>query len=368
MVYKLVTTSIFVGVASYILSLIFEFDPREIPYLQEMMYASVSLGLYINVTSIEIETFKSNFKTVFCILVIGVPIKIIIPSLILANFLSNNAAVAYLCATVIAQIDPIAAAKTIDSSRMTQKSETIFRVWSSFDDPVTVLFAFYIFFPMNIAAHSFKLSSYFVYFLNSVAICILAYFLYKILKLLTKKRVILQQVKTKIDIFIVVATLGYSIFSGSFLLAATIGLFFRPFNKISTSGINEAENPEKSKQIILDIIFYFSIVLVGSLSAHRNIDWSLGFVLAVSMVATQILVTFLFLKDSLPNMLRIMFGHQNGMTALLLTLALEILLEKTGLEQVSLFSIALPAVIWIAVLYFVTNSLIDLRFASSSQR
>jgi hypothetical protein len=348
MVYKLVTTSIFVGVASYILSLIFEFDPREIPYLQEMMYASVSLGLYINVTSIEIETFKSNFKTVFCILVIGVPIK--------------------MCATVIAQIDPIAAAKTIDSSRMTQKSETIFRVWSSFDDPVTVLFAFYIFFPMNIAAHSFKLSSYFVYFLNSVAICILAYFLYKILKLLTKKRVILQQVKTKIDIFIVVATLGYSIFSGSFLLAATIGLFFRPFNKISTSGINEAENPEKSKQIILDIIFYFSIVLVGSLSAHRNIDWSLGFVLAVSMVATQILVTFLFLKDSLPNMLRIMFGHQNGMTALLLTLALEILLEKTGLEQVSLFSIALPAVIWIAVLYFVTNSLIDLRFASSSQR
>ncbi|NET56262.1 MAG: hypothetical protein F6K47_08850 [Symploca sp. SIO2E6] len=345
MAYKLMITWIGAGLISYLLTKLFSIELRTIAHFQQIMYTAVAVGLYINVISIDTQTFKKNFKTITSIILVGVPLKIFLPGTIIAWLLPGNAQIAYLCATVIAQIDPIAAARFLEGSKLSKKSETILRVWSSFDDPVTVLFAFYIFLPIALATNQFNFGQYFFYILRDIIVCVLTYFLYK--KFLKS-----QRAKKFFDIAIVVIIIGYSSLSGSFLLPAAIGLFIRPL----TGG--------KIIKVTLDIIFYMSAVVIASLATNLTINWFSGLILAFStFFLAQIIVTLLFIRDSNENKIRIMFGHQNGMTAALLTVTL----EMSGLESNNLFSITLPAIVLVTIFYFTSNSLIDRILPPSAQ-
>ena len=142
---KSALSPILIGVGGYLcsawLSSAYDFHVYGLPWLQPLMYIAIAVGLYLNVAEIQLDELKKSLKIIAAILCLGVPIKIIIPGLILSPFLSLP--VALLCATVIAQIDPILAAKNIVPQRFGPRSATILRCWSSFDDPITLLFAFY---------------------------------------------------------------------------------------------------------------------------------------------------------------------------------------------------------------------------------
>lgn len=98
-------------------------------------------------------------------------------------------------------------------------------------------------------------------------------------------------------------------------------------------------------------------MITGSLSATSVLNWSSGFILAFSMFFIgQPTTSSLFVKDVLNSRVRVMLGHQNGITALLLALAL----QSTSSQLVDVFSITLPAVVWTALFYFSTNYVFDL--------
>ncbi len=343
---RLIITAVVLGLAAYFLAAILGINARHIPYLQEIMYATIAIGLYINIVSIDTEIFKSNLKSIFQVIVLGVPLKIILPGFLLAYFSPSVAPIAYLCATVIAQIDPIAASHSLEYSNISKKSETILRAWSSFDDPITVLFAFYIFLPIILLV-DFNLNEYLLKIFRDIITCIVAYFLYKIYD---TKFIIPRTYKIFIETIAIIAIITYSIFSASFLLPAAVGLFIRPFAAEKLTKINSA-------------IFYFSVIILGLLSANLSLDWNSGLILAVStFFLAQVIVTVLFLRDSTASKARVMFGHQNGMTAMLLTVAIEV----SGSEKTAeLLSVTLPAIICIAIFYFASNYILDMLMPSS---
>ncbi|WP_375510905.1 hypothetical protein [uncultured Nostoc sp.] len=343
MLLKLGILSLGLGFAAHWFAVWFGINAKSIPYLEELMNTAIALGLYINVLGIDRTLFKRNLGLISRILVFGVPIKIVLPGFLLALFSPSVAPIAYLCATVIAQMDPIAAAKSLDNSKISRKSETILRAWTSFDDPVTILFAFYIFLPL-LVSNNFSFSQYFVRIAADIIGCLTIYYISRLLN-------IIHNMKKYLEIIFIIIIIVYSVLSDSFILPAFSGIFLRPI-------------ASEKLEIIISPIFYFSVIVIGLLSTNLRLDWLSGGILAFStFFLGQIIVTLLFIKESMSNKARVMFGHQNGMTAILLTVAIEV----SGSDKTrDLLSVTLPAIILIALFYFSTNYLLD-RILPSSQ-
>ncbi|MEH2067327.1 MAG: hypothetical protein V7K47_04010 [Nostoc sp.] len=348
MLLRLSILSAGLGFTAHWFALVFDINVRSIPYLEEMMNTAISLGLYINVLSIDPIFFKSHLNSIIKVIVVGVPVKIFLPGLLLTYFSPGVAPIAFLCSTVIAQIDPIAAAKSLDSSKISRKSETILRAWSSFDDPITVLFAFYIFLPL-LVSNKFSWNQYLVRIALDIIGCFTAYYIYY--KISRWLNTLYNNVKISLEIFFLLIIIIYSVLSDSFILPAFVGIFLRPI-------------ASEQLETIISAIFYFSVIVIGLLSANLSLDWLSGGILAFStFFLGQVIVTFLFLKDSMSSKARVMFGHQNGMTAILLTVAIEV----SGSDKTrDLLSVTLPAIILIALFYFATNYFLDRLLPSSS--
>ncbi|MEM6252950.1 MAG: hypothetical protein AAF821_08505 [Cyanobacteria bacterium P01_D01_bin.156] len=333
---------ILIGICSYgiflALSRVFgpDFSIRNISILnhsvlQPAMFIAVAAGLYLNVSEINTSELLKNRAAILAVLLVGVPVKILVPGFILFGVSSFGLGVALLCATVIAQIDPILTARNVDPERFSEKSGTILRCWSSFDDPITVLFAFYVFLPLFFEASSGSIGSYLFGLCIETLVCgSTARFLY--------------DANIRSQKLGVVATCLSSALLGRFLLPAALGLAVRPFRN------------ERTKTTLLNWIFWFSAAVIGGLAVGLDINWTAGLVLGVSTFAiAQPLVSLMFIRgDSPPNFWRIVFGHQNGMTAILLTIAIEL---QTG--QTQLMSITIPAVLFIALFYGFSNWWLD---------
>ncbi|MEN8446667.1 MAG: hypothetical protein ABG776_16840 [Cyanobacteria bacterium J06555_13] len=312
------------------------FQAQNIPFLQTAMYLAVAAGLYINVSDIDIDELLKNWFAIAAVLILGVPTKIFVPGYFLSLVEPTLVLpAAFLCATVIAQIDPILAAKNIAHERFSVKYGTILRCWSSFDDPVTVLFAFYIFLPLFLQTRPDFINQFFAGVALEILICVGIALLLRALQLSAT-------VKGKVQKIVVIATCTISALTGKFLLPASLGLVARPFSDIA-------------KERLLNWIFGFSAFLIGALAVGVPLNWKAGAALGVAtFFVAQPLVAFLLLRrDSSwpnPNLIRVMAGHQNGMTAILLTIALELRIGSSDL-----LAITLPAIIAIACFYYLVN-------------
>jgi NhaP-type Na+/H+ or K+/H+ antiporter len=340
-------THLLLGLSAYIVAALFNLNVRNLPYLQQIMYAAIAVGLYINVASIEIDSFKKELKQITAVLVFGVPIKIILPGLALAWLSPSNAKIAFLCSTVIAQIDPIVASQSFKNIKFKKSSETILRAWSSFDDPVTVLFAFYIFLPIS-QGNSFNFIEYFIsHILIDILVIGGIYFAYKKFLRPWYKRA-KDEFVAAINTSIIGLVFAYGLLTSSFLAPAAVGLFVRPFKSSNTSNV-------------ISGIACFSAIIIGAFAANSIIDWQLGLILAMSMLVAHALATQFLIKESSYSKLKLMFSHQNGMTAILLTIGLEV----SGQGMSNLLPITLPAIILIAFFYLFSNHVIALKRGNS---
>lgn len=335
------------------------FQLHEISILPVLMYTAVAVGLYLNVSDIEMEELLRNKGVIAAVLLIGVPAKIFLPGLALLLLVpSLGKATVFLCATVIAQIDPILSAKSIAHDRFSQKSGTILRCWSSFDDPITVLFAFYIFLPLFFQDQSFLIGRYFIQLLGELIVCAVLAFCLNVF--LNSQSRLAGLKERHIKRFVVISTCIASGVLGRFLLPASLGLLVDPFSA-------------QAKQRVLNWIFVFTSFVIGALAVDVRISWFPGIVLgAATFFLAQPLVSLLFIRDSRDNLWRVMLGHQNGMTAILLTVAIEL-----QIGNLQLLSITLPAIIAIALFYPSANYLLEryypqpataLPIADSAQR
>ncbi|MCG8366786.1 MAG: hypothetical protein MJA27_26060 [Pseudanabaenales cyanobacterium] len=342
----LLTVSIALGLSAYIFALTIQLDIRDLPYLDKLMSAAIAIGLYFNTFEIETNLLRNQIGTVLKILLFGVPIKILLPaaSLALLYFFDvpDGYWIAGLCSTVVAQIDPISTDSFLRQSGMRDESKIILRAWASLDDPITVLFAFYIFLPLALS-QSFNPGDYLLNLLLTLSIWITLFIIHSNL-------IRNQPLQSYIEITLLTAVVLYTVASGQFLLPAVVGLFIRPTLL--------QRNPQIS-QTITSVIFYISAIVLGSLAGIVPIKWLAGLSLALPMFfMAQTIVAYVLIKDcGLQDKLRIMLGHQNGMTAMLLTISLE--LTGVGPQNGGLFSITLPAILWIALFYLSSNSLLD---------
>ena len=342
----LLTVSIALGLSAYIFALTSQLDIRDLPYLDKLMSAAIAIGLYFNTFEIETNLLRNQIGTVLKILLFGVPIKILLPaaSLALLYFFDvpDGYWIAGLCSTVVAQIDPISTDSFLRQSGMRDESKIILRAWASLDDPITVLFAFYIFLPLALS-QSFNPGDYLLNLLLTLSIWITLFIIHSNL-------IRNQPLQSYIEITLLTAVVLYTVASGQFLLPAVVGLFIRPTLL--------QRNPQIS-QTITSVIFYISAIVLGSLAGIVPIKWLAGLSLALPMFfMAQTIVAYVLIKDcGLQDKLRIMLGHQNGMTAMLLTISLE--LTGVGPQNGGLFSITLPAILWIALFYLSSNSLLD---------
>ncbi len=336
-------TYIVLGVFAYALVSIFNWNVRNLPHLQQIMFIAIAIGLYINVASIEIASFKKELKQITAVLVFGVPIKIILPGLALAWLSPNNVKIAFLCSTVIAQIDPIIASQSFKNINLKKSSKTILKAWSSFDDPITVLFAFYIFLPIS-QGNKFNFIEYFAsHILIDILVIGGTCFVYnKLLKTWYKR--FKDEIITNINKFIIGVVFIYSLLASSFLAPAALGLLIRPF---------KPSNMDK----VISAIACFSSIMIGAFAANSILDWQAGLILAVSMLVAHALATQYLIKESPRSKLKLMLSHQNGMTAILLTIGLEV----SGQGMGNLLSITLPAIILIAFFYLFSNYIIERR-------
>lgn len=342
----LLIVSVALGLSTYIFALTSQLDIRDLPYLDKLMSAAIAVGLYLNTFEIETDLLRKQIGTVLKILLFGVPIKILLPaaSLALLYFFDvpDGYWIAGLCSTVVAQIDPISTDSFLRQSGICDESKNILRAWASLDDPVTVLFAFYIFLPLTLS-RSFNPGDYLLNLLLTLAIWVSLYIIHS--KLIKN-----QPLQSHIEITLLTAVVLYTVASGQFLLPAVVGLFIRPTLL--------QRNPQIS-QTITSVIFYTSAIVLGSLAGIVPIKWLAGLSLALPMFfIAQTIVAYALIKDcDWQDKLRIMLGHQNGMTAMLLTISLE--LTGVGPQNGGLFSITLPAILWIALFYLSSNSLLD---------
>ena len=313
------------------------FQIRELMLLQPTMYVAIAAGLYLNVAEINLREVRRNLKVIAAVLFLGVPIKILVPGLLLSIFLPVS--VAMLCATVIAQIDPILAAKNIDPERFSPKAATLMRCWSSFDDPITVLFAFYLFLP-QFSTQPLALPDYFVNLALEIYISFAIYTISRLWKPLQ------EGLGAKL---IILSICIISSITGGLLLPASLGLYLRPFKN------------ERLKTTVLNLIFGFSAFVIGALAANLALNWGVGLLLAMgTFFFAHPLVTKLFFKDEGTDAIRVMLGHQNGMTAILLTIALEL-----ATKNIQLLSITLPAILAIAAFYTISNYITDRLLAKA---
>jgi len=351
---KLILSTL-VGILGYFLvrSNIVNLNIINSPYWTNLMYLLVAVGLYLNVVEIELKDISYHWKTLVSILLFGLPIKIFLPGIFLGLLYPNLWSIVFLCSTVIAQIDPIAASHNLKSTRLNPRTKIILRFWSSFDDPITVLFAFYIFLPFTLYNSSFSVINYFINLSKEFIICGLIYYLYQIFKNRTKT--FKDSIINFFDLFFAsIITLLFG-FSGSFLVPATTGLIIRP------------NIPSEISESILSFIFYFSVLNTGifiSSLGIANLNWTVGIILGgVMFLIAQPIVTFIFVnKVAKKERLRIMFCHENGMTAILLTVAIEL-----SNKDLSILSITLPAIICISALYLVVNSYLNYLFPFHSK-
>lgn len=339
-----------IGLAAYILFFVLRtvlpgFQVQSIPYLSTVMYLAVAAGLYLNVSDIDLSELIKNKLAIAAVLCVAVPVKIFIPGMALLTLQPTlGIPVAFLCATVIAHVDPILAARNIAHRQFSPKAGTILRCWSSFDDPITVLFAFYIFMPLFLNEQTSFLSQYFLELLVELLVCIGVATIFR----LQKDASIFSS--TKIRKLMVIGICVASGLSGRFLLPASLGVMARPFDN-------------QVKERAVNCIFAFSSFLIGALAVGIPLDWWAGIILGGStFFLAQPAITWLLIQDTRLNRLRVMFGHQNGMTAILLTIALEL---KTGTDQ--LLAITLPAIIAIALFYYITNYRVEQIEASQSK-
>lgn len=342
--------SVFIGFTGYFLisNNVINLSVVSNSYWLKFMYLLVAVGLYLNVSEIDLKDISLNWKTLASILLFGLPIKIFLPGVCLGLFDRELWSIVFLASTVIAQIDPIAASYNLKFTNLNSRTKTILRFWSSFDDPITVLFAFYIFLPFTLTRSSFHIIHYITSLCIELIISIIIYFLYQ--KFKYKIRNFKNNMINMLDLFFISIIVLISGFSGSFLVPAIVGIIIRPYI------------PPKISEYILGFIFYFSIFTTGALTASlgfRNLNWTAGLILGGLMFfVAQPIVTLIFVRK-LENRerSRIMFGHENGMTAILLTVAIEL-----SNQELNILAITLPAIFFISIMYIVVNGYLDNLF------
>ncbi|MBR8638993.1 hypothetical protein KEF29_05810 [Streptomyces tuirus] len=119
-------------------------DPQDLSHAPGYQYAAgllLAIGLYGSTHDIDFAEVKRSLKVVLVAVTVGVVLKAtLIATVMVWAFHKPEYLV---LGIVVAQIDPLSVAATQNNDRVSPRAKAILSVWASFDDPMTVLLTVY---------------------------------------------------------------------------------------------------------------------------------------------------------------------------------------------------------------------------------
>lgn len=286
----------------------------------------LAVGLYGSTHGIDRAEARQHGRLILLAVTVGVLLKAAFIAGVVHLISGDPRAV--ILAVAIAQIDPLSVASVMADSRLSDRARTILGAWSSFDDPVTVILAFYAVSVLRPGQSGLSVS----YLADLGLNALFAAVAYGVWRLVRKAPPVLS--------YVAAATAVVSAAWTSLMLGlATAGLYLRmPESRWLARAVAAA--------------FALSAFLMGLLLVG-GANLMLGALLGVAAFAAQMLAA-LVLTHGLPVMDRVHLGlaQQNGITAVILALAFE-------RDFPGFVAVIAPAILTVNLVYVVANRLAD---------
>lgn len=269
-----------------------------------LLYLFLGIGVYASVCGIDLEKLKRDIPLVVQVVTLGVFLKIFIIGGIL--YLVTGNILSLVLAVVIAQIDPLSvSALTGKSSVLSKRARNILLVWSSFDDPVTVVVASFIGMALFSVNNIAEISGVTLVAVNFI-VPLIAFLLFYLRRKGGEEldRLIAM---SAFDLVLLIGIFMVSIAFGLILSLALVGLFLRPQN-------------QKILEWMVMISYTAALFLLGT-HLSIEINFFTGLLVGVAAVLSQLATSFIFTrKMEKRDTLYLGFCQQNGITTVILAL------------------------------------------------
>jgi NhaP-type Na+/H+ or K+/H+ antiporter len=283
-----------------------------LPYSKSITLLLV-IGLFASAFGISRRELRLNARVVLVAITFGVAVKAALTGGIMALAYGNMAFL--LLGVAVAQIDPLSVAATIRHSGMSRQAKAVLSAWASFDDPVTILLVAYLasftlFRSGSPAAGSLVGAGFGSYagqiMLNAalVAVAGLAWYL------ITLRGRFGDGSRHALSCLVLAGLIAAAVAFNLLIGITVCGLFFRPsIQRIISTAVSLA--------------FYTATFLLGMLLV-AGVNIPAGILLGISVFLVQILTGALIgRRMSRRDRVGLALGQQNGLTAIVLALALQ---------------------------------------------
>ncbi|MEU0176414.1 hypothetical protein ABZ178_24140 [Streptomyces massasporeus] len=305
--------------------------PQNLSHAAGYQYAAgllLAIGLYGSTHDIDFAEVRRSLKVVLVAVTVGVLVK---ASLIATVMVLAFDRPEYLVLGIaVAQIDPLSVAATQKSDRVSPRAKTILSVWAAFDDPMTVLLTLYfsalaVRYGAGAAGDGSVVTdtaAVFVDLLLNLGLFALVAALWWAASAWLGSRGPARGPGARpaadvVALALVVALILFAAQDMMVLAVALTGLFVR-LGRFG-AGLESA----------VALAFLTASAVLGAVLASGEVFLREGLVLGASAFAAQLLVTLLISRLLVrprltwPDLAHLGFGQQNGITAILLALALE---------------------------------------------
>ncbi|MDQ0717197.1 NhaP-type Na+/H+ or K+/H+ antiporter [Streptomyces luteogriseus] len=306
--------------------------PENLSHAAGYQYAAgllLAIGLYGSTHDIDFAEVKRSLKVVLVAVTVGVLVK---ASLIATVMVLAFDRPEYLVLGIaVAQIDPLSVAATQKSDRVSPRAKAILSVWAAFDDPMTVLLTLYfsalaVRYGAGSAGDGSVVTDTATVFgdllLNLGLFALVAALWWAAAAWLGRRGPVRRPGTRRpaadvVALALVVALILFAAQDMMVLAVALTGLFVR-LGRFG-AGLETA----------VALAFLAASAVLGVVLASGEVFLREGLVLGASAFAAQLLVTLLISRLLVrprltwPDLAHLGFGQQNGITAILLALALE---------------------------------------------
>jgi Sodium/hydrogen exchanger family len=299
-------------------------------FYQKCISALLTVGLFAAAYGISRRELRRNARIVLVAITLGVAFKAALVGGIMA--LAYGSVGFILLGVAVAQIDPLAVAATLRHSDMSERAKSILSAWASFDDPVTVLLVYAGSFAIPLARQDphgslgASAGSYVSQIVLNAALIAVAGAAWYVLAVWCAGRVS-ARLQLAWQCLVLAGLLTVAAWYGLLIGITACGLFFRP----PISAVIERT---------VDFAFYAAAFLLGLLLV-AGVNVPAGILLGISVFVVQAITALAVTRD-LPRVDRtyLALGQQNGLTAIILGLALQpYLSQAVGIIAIAIFTV-----------------------------
>ncbi|GAA1506986.1 hypothetical protein GCM10009677_44400 [Sphaerisporangium rubeum] len=318
-------------------------DPPSSPAYVTGVSALLALGLYGSASGIP-RAAVTDLRRVVLAVTVGVLFKALLIGGVMFAFSPHPASL--VLGVAVAQIDPLSVAALLTHSQMSARAKGLLLAWASFDDPITALLTIYLsVFAFGAAAGAPHLETELGPYLLGIAANLLLAAAGWLLWQLIKRLPVGERTRLAIAVAVLIVLGAVAVWQFLMLGMALLGLFYR----LDLGAVLDR---------LVTVTFYLASVALGLLLID-GVLVTAGLVLGLAAFAAQIVVGGLLVAPrgiGVTDRVYLALGQQNGVTAILLALALAPVYPPA-------IQIVAPAILVINILHILTNAVWDRRTA-----